>query len=347
MSFLLRESQTDSLKHREEVRTSPKSFAMLLPADLSQAIEDFTAGTAHADLSRAAAELTVSYRGERRARPQLSGSHRAAYLVTRLPATYAVISRILEECRARIPDLRIESMVDLGAGPGTAMWAAAEQFPELSRIALVEDRGEWIEVGRRFAADCGRAAIRSAEWQQGSATGDLPSGVFDLVIFSYVINELQPAERLVAVQAAWKRTNRILAIAEPGTPAGFEHIREVRAELIAAGAHIVVPCPHANACPMQGRDWCHFVERLQRSSQHRSAKNAELGFEDEKYSYVVFARQPVNLPAARILRHPIKHSGHIEFELCTQEGLNRVTVSRKQGQRYKQARKAEWGDVFE
>lgn len=347
MSFLLRESQTDSLKHREEIRTSPKCFAMLLPADLSQAIEEFTAETAHADLSRAAAELTVSYRGERRGRPLLSGSHRAAYLVTRLPATYAVISRILHECRVSIPDLNIENMLDLGAGPGTAMWAAAEQFPGLSRIILVEDRGEWIEVGRSFAADCGRVAIRSAEWHQGSAAGELPSGSFDLVILSYVINELQPAERLATVQAAWNRTNRILAIAEPGTPAGFDHVRQVRAELIAAGAHIVAPCPHANACPMQGKDWCHFAERLPRSSQHRSAKNAELGFEDEKYSYVVFARELVQLPRSRILRHPVKHSGHIDLELCTTEALKRITVSRRQGERYKEARKAEWGDRFE
>lgn len=320
---------------------------MLLPADLSQAIEDFTAGTAHADLSRAAAELTVRYRGERRGRPQLSGSHRAAYLVTRLPATYAVISRILQECRVRIPDLRLESMLDLGAGPGTAMWAAAEQFPELSRITLVEDRGEWIEVGRRFADDCDRAAIRSAEWQQGSVSAELPSGAFDLVIFSYVINELPPAERLAVVRAAWERTARILAIVEPGTPAGFEPVRQVRGELIAAGAHMVAPCPHANDCPMQGNDWCHFAERLQRSSEHRSAKNAELGFEDEKYSYVVFAREPAQLQRGRIVRHPVKHSGHIELELCTTEGLKRITISRKQGERYKEARKAEWGDRFE
>jgi len=320
---------------------------MSLPKDLSRAIEELTSDVAPGELSRAAGELTVSYRGERRGRPQLDRTHRAAYLITRLPATYAVISRILRECRLRIPELGVERMLDVGAGPGTAMWAAAEQFPNLSRISLLEDRTEWIEVGRRFAAACGRTTIRSAEWQQGSATDELPSGIFDLVTLSYMINELQPAQRLAAVNAAWERTGRILVIAEPGTPAGFEHIREARRELFACGAHIVAPCPHANACPMQGNDWCHFAERLPRSAQHRAAKNAELGFEDEKYSYVVFARELVNLPAARILRHPTRHSGHIEFDLCTRDGLERVTVSRKQGQRYKAARKAEWGDALE
>ena len=319
---------------------------MSLREDLSRAIEGLTSDVAPRELSRAAEELRAGYRSERRSRPQLGRVHRAAYLITRLPATYAVISRILRESRLRVPDLRVETMLDVGAGPGTAMWAAAEQFPDLSRITLLEDQTEWIEVGRRLAAACGRTAIRSAEWQQGSATGEFPIGMFDLVTLSYVINELRVAERLAAVHATWKRTVKILVIAEPGTPAGFEHIREARRELIAAGAHVVAPCPHANACPMQGNDWCHFAERLQRSSQHRSAKNAELGFEDEKYSYVVFAREPVNLPTARILRHPTKHSGHIEFDLCTRDGVERVTVSRRQGQKYKSARKAECGDTF-
>lgn len=319
---------------------------MDLPADLSRAIEEFTTGVASAELSRAAAELTASYRGERRSRPQLDGTHRAAYLITRLPATYAVLSRTLQESKLRIPDLRVESMLDLGAGPGTAMWAAARQFPELSSCTLVEDREEWIAIGKHLTTSSDCAAIRSADWRQGSVAGGIPPGQFDLVTMSYLLNELRSVERLAIVHAAWERTGKMLSIAEPGTPAAFEHVREARCELIAAGAHMVAPCPHANACPMQGNNWCHFAERLQRNAQHRSAKNADVGFEDEKYSYVLFARQPVGLPAARVLRHPSKYSGHIEFELCTPEGLKQVTVSRKQGERYKLARKAEWGDVL-
>jgi len=77
------------------------------------------------------------------------------------------------------------------------------------------------------------------------------------------------------------------------------------------------------------------------------AKGAELGHEDEKYSYLIFAREPIALPAARILRHPDKHSGHTRFELCTPEGLKRETVSRKQGGRYSMAKKAHWGDTLD
>jgi ribosomal protein RSM22 (predicted rRNA methylase) len=253
---------------------------------------------------------------------------------------------VLHETKLRVPGLRISSLLDLGSGPGTAMWAAADLFPELARAVLIEDSTEWIRVGRQLASKSQRESIRSAGWRQGSLAGPLPSGNFDLVTLSYVLNELRPNERQEAAREAWKRTGKLLIVAEPGTPAGFEHVRDIRRELIADGAHMVAPCPHAGECPMQEGNWCHFAARVQRSSEHRAAKSAELGYEDEKYSYVVFGREPLQLPVARIVRHPQKRSGHVELELCTGEGLTRETVSRKKGEQYKTARRAEWGDEW-
>jgi ribosomal protein RSM22 (predicted rRNA methylase) len=319
---------------------------MQLPSALSLAIQEITAVLTPSTLARAAAELTATYRGQRQTRPHLDQIHRAAYLLTRLPATFAVLTRILRHCKIRIPDLQIESMLDLGAGPGTGLWAAALQFPELTRATVVEDNPEWIALGKRLAQSSEASALHTADWRQQSITAELPSGAFDLVTISYALNELRPADVAQVLLGAWARTAKVLVIAEPGTPAGFELIREVRRELIASGAFMVAPCPHALACPMRDGDWCHFAERVQRTSEHRVAKNAELGYEDEKYSYVVLSRDPVQLPSARILRHPQKHSGHVELELCTEKGLIRQTVSRKQGEDYKRARRAEWGDEF-
>ena len=319
---------------------------MLLPHELSVAIAKSTEEVPAPELARAAAALSQSYRGERRSRPQLDRLHTVAYLLTRLPATYAVLSRILRECKLRIPDLQLESVLDLGAGPGTALWAVAHSFPKLKRATLVEDKDEWIATGKRLAADSTIDAVRAAEWREGNVAGELPEGKFDLVTLSYVLNELPSDQRLQVVQRAWQRTGKLLLIVEPGTPAGFRNIKEVRASLIATGAHIVAPCPHAGECPMTASDWCHFAERVSRSAEHRQLKHAELGYEDEKYSYTVFSRQPSALPAARILRHPRKHSGHVELQLCTAEGLKKETVSRKAGERYKRARKAEWGEEF-
>lgn len=320
---------------------------MQLPPQLQQAIEEIAANLSPADLARSAAQLTRSYRERSEGRPQLEGIHRAAYLITRLPATHAVLFRVLREAKLRVPELRIESMLDLGAGPGTAMWAAAEQFSELARVVLIEDSPAWIEIGKTLAAKSLSAALRSAEWKKASVLDSWTPEKSDLVIMSYLLNELEPADRLRAVQTAWEHGCRLLAIIEPGTPQGFEHIRRTRQWLLAAGAHLVAPCPHEGTCPMMGPHWCHFAERLQRSSEHRAAKGAELGYEDEKYSYLVMARERIQLPAARILRHPQKHSGHTQFELCTPEGLKRETISRRRGERYKMAKKAQWGETLD
>lgn len=49
-----------------------------------------------------------------------------AYGATRLPACYAALRRVLGEVKARMPSWRPDSMLDFGAGPGTATWAAQE-----------------------------------------------------------------------------------------------------------------------------------------------------------------------------------------------------------------------------
>ena len=327
-------------------RRPAHEHSMRFPPALMQGIDELTRGIAPAELVRASADLTSKYRGERTARPKLDKTHQAAYLISRLPATCAVISRVFMELKERIPALRLESMLDLGSGPGTAMFVVAEHFSELNKIVLVEDVPEWIAIGKRLAKYSERNAVRAAEWQQGSVTQQLPSGLFDVVTISYILNELRPEDGIALASAAWKRANKLLLIMEPGTPLGFERIRQVRQTLIAEGGHIVAPCPHEGDCPMTAGDWCHFSERLERSSAHRHAKSAVLGFEDEKYSYVVVAREPVSLPAARILRQPRKHSGHVELELCTPDGLKRETISKKQGTRYKEARRAGWGDAI-
>jgi ribosomal protein RSM22 (predicted rRNA methylase) len=99
---------------------------------------------------------------------------------------------------------------------------------------------------------------------------------------------------------------------------------------------------------MQGsaRDWCHFSERLERSAAHRRLKGAELGYEDEKFSYVVASKLPARKAAARIVRHPQQSKGHVDLQLCAPGGLRNQTVTRSQRQEYKQARRAKWGDEW-
>jgi ribosomal protein RSM22 (predicted rRNA methylase) len=189
-------------------------------------------------------------------------------------------------------------------------------------------------------------AIRKSFWKIEDVVQSQEFGAYSLVILSYMIGELANESLELLLQKAWDSASEVLVVIEPGTMHGFERIRKAREWLIKQGGFLVAPCPHHGACPIPKGDWCHFSVRLERSSLHMVLKDASLGYEDEKFSYVVASKKPVELPQARILRHPQHHSGHIDLTLCAQEGLIKKTVSKRHGEAYKKARKAEWGDIW-
>ena len=152
-------------------------------------------------------------------------------------------------------------------------------------------------------------------------------------------------ERDRLVDRLWTLTTGALVIVEPGTPAGWQRILTARARLIAAGASIAAPCPHAFACPLTPPDWCHFAERVSRSRVHRLAKGAELGWEDEKFIYVAATRLAVAANVSRVIARPRPASGHVTLKLCRPDGTAGGEVfSRRQGEAYKAARRAGWGE---
>jgi ribosomal protein RSM22 (predicted rRNA methylase) len=122
-----------------------------------------------------------------------------------------------------------------------------------------------------------------------------------------------------------------------------------RDRLLAAGLRVVAPCPHERPCPLR-RDWCHFSVRINRSALHRRVKGAELGYEDEKFSYVTAVRDPAPTTGqvpGRILRHPLHRKGMVLLRVCTPDGTAiSETVSKRQGDRYRAARDLAWGDAW-
>lgn len=322
---------------------------MPVPPELAQAIQHEIESLPRADLARAAAELTQIYKAEKSASPTITTpAHRAAYLAVRLPATFAANLAAFSEVRRLATETKIESMLDLGTGPGTALWAATGMFPEMTQATLVESDRSLIETGKRLCGQNSHPAIRSASWLQQDLSRGLNCEPHDLVVISYALGELPASATDKLISQAWNCTKEFLVIVEPGTMRGFNFIDLMRSKLIASGAYILAPCPHALTCPMAAAgDWCHFAARVQRSSLHRQIKGGTLGYEDEKFSYVVAGRQEFPRPLARIVRHPQQHSGHIQLTLCTPDGLKSVTITKSQKDQYRLARKAEWGDEWE
>jgi ribosomal protein RSM22 (predicted rRNA methylase) len=319
-----------------------------LPEDLLAAIQREVGRADASALARASQELTRSYKAGSYSRPPIqSAAHRAAYLAVRFPATYVVNLRVLTELRRLAPGVDIRSLLDLGAGPGTAVFAAAAIFPELRQATELESSDAWLRLGKQIAGASAQTVLREAEWIQQDLQSKVDASPHDLVAISYALGEL-PAEAAEALlDRAWSLAKQFLVVIEPGTPRGFSAIHSARAAMISAGAHILAPCPHSRACPMAGtRDWCHFAQRVERSSQHRKLKGAALGYEDEKFSYIIASRNRFPPVAARIVRHPQKHSGHIGLTLCGAQGLETKTVSRSDNQNYKLARQAQWGEAW-
>src|SRR5260370_6365293 len=105
---------------------------MRLSHELQLAIENETSKVDRKQLVQASAQLTRQYKAADFASPVITtAAQRAAYLAVRLPATYAASWRVFSEVLRLAPETEISSLLDLGAGPGTAVFAAAEVLPAI------------------------------------------------------------------------------------------------------------------------------------------------------------------------------------------------------------------------
>jgi ribosomal protein RSM22 (predicted rRNA methylase) len=319
-----------------------------LPAALRQAIERQLEGVSRSDLGKASARLSDQYRAGGGSAAALS--ERAdilSYLAARMPATYAANAAVLAEVQRRAPDFAPVSLLDIGAGSGAASWAALDAWPAIAEVTMLDRHDAFLDIAGSLAEGSGIPALEASRRlvtdMQSVGTRDRPA---EVVIASYALIEGTVEAGAAAARDFWRATTGILVLVEPGTPAGFARIRLARAALIDAGAAILAPCPHHNACPIIEPDWCHFSVRLARSRDHRLAKSASLAFEDEKFSYVAVARPEIarDIPA-RVLSQPRMNKAEIRLKLCTPEGLVEKVVPRRDKTAYAEARRLDWGDA--
>ncbi len=319
---------------------------MQLPIELQQAIESLAEGYRLKELKSARESISEDYRQGVSSRQGFRDPDQLfSYLITRMPATFGACVEVFREIALRIPEFQPSTLLDLGAGPGTASWAALDVFPSLTKLSLIEREADAIEMGKKLAAKSGVSLWENADWCKAALQDPFPDSKADMAVLSYVFAETAD---LTIIDRLLETDIPIIVVIEPGTPKGFERIRSIRQHVIDRGVNIIAPCPHKKACPMSGTDWCHFSARIERTRLHRLLKEGTLGHEDEKYSYVVFSKQKAGIPfKGRVVRNPQKGSGFVRLALCADTGeLKQETISRSNKEFYKAARDAEWGSAW-
>lgn len=315
-----------------------------LPAELKAALNARLEGLSRSDAAGRAAVISQTYRDGGGSGTIKTETDALAYALARMPATYAAVVASLNALTEIRPDFAPKCLLDVGAGPGTASWAAAEAFSSLQDFTLLDAN----DALRTLALDLTRKSdrLRRLAYERGQARVFVAhADAADLVIASYMIGEVGDAERAALADAMWARTTDTLLVVEPGTPAGYARIISLRARLIAAGAHVTAPCPHDNACPLVAPDWCHFSQRLQRSRAHKQVKGADVPFEDERFAYVALSRTPVTVRPSRVLAQPGVGKVEVSAKLCTPEGIVTAKVARRAKADYARARRWRWGDA--
>lgn len=312
----------------------------MLPSNVKFKIQSLIHGSSLKSWIRNGHNLTSTYRQKNKTTKELSSKElRIVYLCSRLPATYAAISYVFKQLKEKIDLSLIRSLLDCGAGPASTLLAAYSFFSLEHAVLLERDPG-FIELGKLLS----EPTDVQVTWVCQDVIQAVSSSEKDLVVASYSLCEIAEEDQMQVIKSLWHKTKQILIIVEPGNPKGFFCVRRAREKLIELGAFLIAPCCHMRICPIVKKDWCHFSVRLPRSSWHRQIKEGTLNYEDEKFSYVVFSRTPVSCGLPRVIRHPIKGSGFVKLQLCTEAGIIEKTISRKDKKDYLVAKKTEWGD---
>jgi len=318
---------------------------MKIPQLLETAIENKTKNIKITELKKYAQDLSNKYmKEERTGKSLLSKEIEAlAYSIMRMPATFGAITTALKYALKLVPDIEINSVLDIGAGTGTAVWAINE-FLNPNKTTCIEREQAMRAVGGKLLKY--NNEIKNVEWIDADITNcEFPKKT-DLIIASYMINELKPEERERLIHKLLKIESKLILIIEPGTPEGFKNIKNIQKQVIDEGAYILAPCTAQTICPLPEDDWCNTTVRIERTKTHKLLKDGDAPYEDEKFSYIAITKGKYKTENCRILRHPIIEKGKVTLKICDNGKIEQKIITKKDGEIFKQAKKKKCGDGF-
>lgn len=318
---------------------------MDLPIEIKSYIENELHNISKKELQYNAETISLNYRNnEGKGKVLLKSDKEAvAYAISRMPATFGAVYNSLKYT-LEICELNINTLADIGAGTGAASIAANELL-ELEKIECFEREEAMRAIGQKIFNSYNELGIKT-NWKKYDVNTDKINNKYDLVITSYMINEIEKTNIEVVIDKLWDTTKKILLIVEPGTMQGYRNIMRAKQRIIERGGKIIAPCM-SEKCKLPKDDWCNFSCRVQRTKIHKELKGGNVPYEDEKYIYISATKEEFDKKEKnRILRHPMIYSGYVKLKVCNKEEIKEIIISKKDKEKFKIARKADTGDLI-
>ncbi len=252
-----------------------------------------------------------------------------AYSLFFAPQTYARLAHILAELPPFPETPQPLRLLDLGSGTGAAAWALLDH---LGRRPVALSAWDHSRPALRCLHDL-FSSLRRARWPDATLrTNSAPldefaasTEKFDVILLHYVLNELPPAERraLLARAARALSPNGRLILCEPLVHDAGDYMRDLRAYALAdLKLHVLAPCPHEKACPLDGP--CHDV-RTWKPPQSLQILNASLHRDLRHLAYALLVLSP-EIPhapktlRARVVGSPSHAKGQTLCPACCSDG---------------------------
>lgn len=276
-----------------------------------------------------------------------------AYLALRVPSTYAQIYGALLQIHEVTPSWMPVSVLDIGSGPGTGVWAANTIYSSLTEATCIDMNTHLLSFGKEIAEVVGfEFPITWIEKDLRYGLG-IEDEQYDLVIISSVLNELSEAKAEQLVRRALAHTSGVLLITEPGTEKGNNLIGSV-AEKAKDEGYLIAPYIN-NSFVKADKYWIHFSQRFIRPTFERTLRqkmraSTEMAsdWEEAKYSYVAISKFSSEVQyAARVIGKVTIQKGFLEVPVLTEKGIEKVKVLKRNKREYTLAKNLKWGEVVE
>lgn len=320
---------------------------MQLPNEILEKAIELAENFSKKQLSQSFKEVSEKYCGEKNGNSLLNQTNEAtAYALSRMPATYgAVYSALTQTLNTIEKSIDVKTLLDIGAGTGAATLAIANQI-NLEKITCLEREEAMLNLGKTLLNASEEKVVREATWIKRDLIKEKTTEKADIVVISYMLNELEETKRLELVENLWNQTNQILLIVDPGTPKDFKNMMQIKNFLVDKGAKIIAPCSLEKGCTLPQDDWCHFLCRVERTKWQKDIKMATVPYEDEKFTYLAFSKEDIGKTKNRVIRPPVNKTNFIEVKLCEENGVSEKIYTKKEKDNYKKAKKIKVGDSF-